>query len=166
MGQQETVAEPGTAAVDASHEIAIFRRAIARHGQPVLAAGCSLPPLQVAGADIDRCDVVAELLGLTRKYRTIVMGESFGNAVHRERDLDALTRCHALLEPRGALVLGVEVDYRPEDPSVIGTRCEVLLMLTIAGFRDITVLGDFTGEAATARHGHLVFTALGEATKV
>jgi hypothetical protein len=37
---------------------------------------------------------------------------------------------------------------------------EVLLMLKVAGFRDITVHGDYTDEPATADHEELVFTAI------
>jgi SAM-dependent methyltransferase len=37
---------------------------------------------------------------------------------------------------------------------------ELLLMLKIAGFREITVRGDYTDELATADHEELVFTAI------
>lgn len=37
---------------------------------------------------------------------------------------------------------------------------ELLLMLKVAGFRDITVCGDYTEEVATADHEELVFTAI------
>ncbi|MBC8160240.1 MAG: class I SAM-dependent methyltransferase [Roseiflexaceae bacterium] len=37
---------------------------------------------------------------------------------------------------------------------------EMLLMLQMAGFREITVHGDYTDEPATAEHGELVFTAV------
>lgn len=37
---------------------------------------------------------------------------------------------------------------------------ELLLMLKVAGFRDITVRGDYTDEPATAEHEELVFTAI------
>lgn len=38
-------------------------------------------------------------------------------------------------------------------------KSELLLMLTVAGFREITVHGDYTDEPATADHEGLVFTA-------
>lgn len=37
---------------------------------------------------------------------------------------------------------------------------ELLLMLKVAGFREITIQGDYTDEAATADHVDLVFTAI------
>jgi SAM-dependent methyltransferase len=37
---------------------------------------------------------------------------------------------------------------------------ELLLMLKVAGFREITVRGDYTDELATADHDELVFTAI------
>ena len=37
---------------------------------------------------------------------------------------------------------------------------ELLLMLKVAGFQDITVFGDYTEEMATADHEELVFTAI------
>ncbi len=37
---------------------------------------------------------------------------------------------------------------------------ELLLMLKVAGFREITVRGDYTDETATADHEELVFTAI------
>lgn len=39
-------------------------------------------------------------------------------------------------------------------------RDELLLMLRLAGFRDITVCGDYTAEPASAEHRQLVFTAV------
>jgi hypothetical protein len=37
---------------------------------------------------------------------------------------------------------------------------EILLMLKMAGFREISVRGDFTDQAATADSKELVFTAV------
>jgi hypothetical protein len=37
---------------------------------------------------------------------------------------------------------------------------EILLMLKVVGFREITVLGDYTNETATAEHEEIVFTAI------
>jgi SAM-dependent methyltransferase len=37
---------------------------------------------------------------------------------------------------------------------------ELLLLLQIAGFREVTVCGDYTAVPATAEHGDLIFTAL------
>jgi hypothetical protein len=37
---------------------------------------------------------------------------------------------------------------------------ELLLMLRIAGFREVTVRGNYTDEPATAEHEQLVFTAI------
>jgi SAM-dependent methyltransferase len=39
-------------------------------------------------------------------------------------------------------------------------QSEVLLMLQMAGFREITVSGDYTGEPANTEHNDLVFTAV------
>ena len=39
---------------------------------------------------------------------------------------------------------------------------ELLLMLNVAGFREISVRGDYTDERATADHEELVFTAIKE----
>ncbi len=37
---------------------------------------------------------------------------------------------------------------------------ELLLMLKVVGFHDITICGDYTEELATADHEEIVFTAL------
>lgn len=37
---------------------------------------------------------------------------------------------------------------------------EVLLMLRLAGFRDISVTGDYTGQPASADHSEIIFTAV------
>ena len=37
---------------------------------------------------------------------------------------------------------------------------ELVLMLKLAGFRDISVRGDWTDEPATAEHEDLIFTAV------
>ena len=37
---------------------------------------------------------------------------------------------------------------------------ELLLMLKVAGFREVSVRGDYTNEPATARHEELIFTAI------
>ncbi len=39
-------------------------------------------------------------------------------------------------------------------------QSEVLLMLQLAGFREVTVSGDYTGEPATPEHKDLIFTAV------
>jgi hypothetical protein len=54
-------------------------------------------------------------LDLPRRYRTILLCDSFGLAGSREDDLQTLRRCHAHLEPGGALIVNVEAEYALPD---------------------------------------------------
>lgn len=56
----------------------------------------------------------------------------------------------------GTLVAAEEYSLREN----IYFKHELLLMLKVAGFREITVYGGYTGEPATANHNGLVFTAI------
>jgi SAM-dependent methyltransferase len=119
-------------------EIEYFRRFV-EPGQPALDVACGtgrlLVPwlrdgLDVDGVDIsedmlDHCRARAEREGLSprlyaqavheldlpRRYRTIVVCGGFGVGSSRERDVQALERFHAHLEPGGTLVLDNEVPW-------------------------------------------------------
>lgn len=56
----------------------------------------------------------------------------------------------------GALVATEEYTLR----GTMYFKNELLLMLKVAGFRDVTVHGDYTNDPATANHEELVFTAI------
>ncbi len=56
----------------------------------------------------------------------------------------------------GALVAAEEYTLR----GMVYFKNELLLMLKVAGFREITVRGGYTDEPATADHADLVFTAI------
>ena len=114
-------------------ELAYFRAAIQKFGEPALDLGCGagriLIPLLADGFDIDGSDVSADMIaqarGLTakegfspqltvepmheldlgRKYRTIYMCGSWGIGGRRDHDREALRRAHRHLEPGGALVI-------------------------------------------------------------
>lgn len=133
------MAERWAECVEAAPELPYFEAAIARHGQPVLDLGCGtgrlLRPLLRAGIDIDGCDISADMLEqcrrkaaaeglearlypapmhtfqLPRRYRTIFMCGALGLAGSREKDLEALKRCHAHLEPGGALIFNIQAEY-------------------------------------------------------
>jgi SAM-dependent methyltransferase len=120
-------------------EIAYFQRAVERSGQPALDVACGtgrlLIPFLRAGLDVDGCDVSADMVALCRekaaregleptlfvqpmheldpprRYRTIVVCGAFGLGSTRERDVQAVERFYALLEPGGTLALDNEVPY-------------------------------------------------------
>jgi SAM-dependent methyltransferase len=116
-------------------ELAFYRSAIERYGQPALDLGCGtgrmLVPLAASGLDVDGCDVSADMLaycrakaasagvtpqlfeqsadvlGLPRKYGTIYICDSFGTVGSTE----SLRRCHQHLAPGGALVFNIGLPY-------------------------------------------------------
>lgn len=120
-------------------EIDYFGRLIREYGQPALDAGCGtgrlLIPFLRAGLDVDGCDVSADMLiyaenaakreglrvhlhcsalhelELPRQYQTIVACGVFGIGVSRARDLEALRRFHAQLEPGGVMLLEIYMPY-------------------------------------------------------
>lgn len=125
-------------------QLPFLRRSIERYGGPALDLACGagrlLVPLRAAGVDVDGADISQDMidrcreqvqraglsanlycqqmdqLDLPRRYRTIYMCDSFGLAGSRQRDLDALRRCHSQLEDGGALIFnGVEADYTSPD---------------------------------------------------
>lgn len=127
-----------------SHELDYYLAAVTRHGGPVLDAGCGtgrvMVPLLDAGLEVDGCDQSADMLtvcrekaaaagheprlvaqplhalDLGRRYRTIVVVGVFGLGSTRDRDVEALRRLHAHLEPGGTLLLDLEVPW--SDPDV------------------------------------------------
>lgn len=133
-------AETNTANPD---EVAYYRSAIERSGQPALDLACGtgriLIPLLAAGLDIDGVDISADMLaraedragreGLEprlsrqamheldqpRGYGTIYICDSFGIGGRRDRDREALGRIHAHLNPGGVLVFSHDVPYGGED---------------------------------------------------
>jgi hypothetical protein len=56
----------------------------------------------------------------------------------------------------GSLVASEEYQLRGD----MYLKSEVVLMLQVAGFRAISVRGDYTEEPATADHEKLIFTAI------
>jgi SAM-dependent methyltransferase len=121
------------------HEVEYYRAAVDRLGGPVLDAGCGtgrvMIPLLRDGHVVDGCDVSADMIdvcrakasaaGFTpmlsvqaldeiqtgRRYPTIIVCGVFGLGSTRERDLAALRRLRALLEPGGTLLVDVEMPY-------------------------------------------------------
>jgi SAM-dependent methyltransferase len=120
-------------------ELAFYRGAIERFGEPALDLACGvgrlLLPLLEAGFDVDGVDASTDMLAqaqrlaevrrlspsltaqpmhdldLPRRYRTIFICDSFGIGVSRQNDLLALRRAFDHLEPGGALVLSHDLPY-------------------------------------------------------
>ncbi len=120
-------------------ELAYFRGAIERFGQPALDLGCGtgrlLVPLLAAGLDVDGADISADMLAqadllsarrgfapalhaqaiheleLPRRYRTIFACGAVGIGGSREQDREGLRRVFEHLEPGGALVIDHELPY-------------------------------------------------------
>jgi len=125
--------------VAAPEELAYYRTAIERYGQPALDLACGtgrlLLPLLKAGLDVDGCDLSPDMLELCRReadrhglaprlyeqamhalelprtYRTIYICDSFGLGGQRQHDAEALRRCYHHLDPGGALVFSHELPY-------------------------------------------------------
>ena len=119
-------------------ELAYYRRAVERYGEPALDLGCGtgrlLVPLLVVGLDVDGTDVSADMLdrareageaagiemagrltrqsfaafSLPRRHRTIYCCDSFGIGGSRAADERALRRLHDNLEPGGAFVFSID----------------------------------------------------------
>jgi SAM-dependent methyltransferase len=115
-------------------ELAYYRAAIERFGQPALDLGCGagrlLVPLLREGLDVDGADVSADMLaqaarlagkaGSTprlyaqavhqlrtdRRYRTIFACGVIGIGVSRAQDLEGFRRVYEALEPGAAFVIG------------------------------------------------------------
>jgi len=130
------VAEPG--------ELAYYRAAIRRFGEPVLDLGCGtgriLVPLVEEGFDVDGLDVSADMiaearakaakkrltlqlivapmheLDLARTYRTIYTCGALGIGGRRDHDREALRRAYNHLAPGGALLItDHELPYATQD---------------------------------------------------
>src|SRR2546423_2626715 len=124
-------------------ELAYYRGAIERFGEPTLDLACGagrlLVPLLSGGLDVDGADVSADMLALceerarrdgrspvlyrqamheldaTRRYRTIFICDSFGIGGNRANDLEALRRVHRHLESDGGLVFSLWLPYEGQD---------------------------------------------------
>ena len=120
-------------------ELAWYRAAIERHGQPALDAGCGtgrlLLPLLRAGLEVDGVDVSEDMLRLCaeraraeglaprlvaqplhrleldRRYRTVYLCGVFGIGGSRADDLEGLHGIHRALAPGGALMIEHELPY-------------------------------------------------------
>ena len=127
----------------AEEELAYYKRAIKRFGQPALDIGCGtgrlLIPLAQAGLDIDGTDVSADMIALCaaraksqglasqlavqasheldaqRRYRTAFMCGVFGIGGSRSNDLAGLRRAHAALTPGGTLLIDHELPYATDN---------------------------------------------------
>jgi SAM-dependent methyltransferase len=123
----------------ATPELEFIGQAISKYGEPVLDLACGagrlLVPLLAAGVDVDGADISPDMiercrqavarvgrsatlycqhmdqLDLPRQYRTIYLCGSFGLAGSRERDLETLRRCRALLVDDGALIFDIDSEY-------------------------------------------------------
>jgi SAM-dependent methyltransferase len=124
-------------------ELAYYRGAIARFGEPALDLACGvariLLPLLEAGVDIDGVDVSTDMLAqaerlgierglrpsltaqamhqldLPRRYRTIYICDSFGIGGGHDEALGALRRVFDHLEPGGGLVFSHDLPYAADD---------------------------------------------------
>jgi SAM-dependent methyltransferase len=120
-------------------ELAYYRTAVERYGEPALDLGCGtgrlLIPLLQAGLDVDGTDVSLDMLqrasfagqaagfdmdgrlaqqtfaglDLTRRYRTILCCDSFGIGGSRSADEQAMRRIHDHLAPGGAFVFSIDL---------------------------------------------------------
>jgi SAM-dependent methyltransferase len=123
------------------HELAFYRDAIQRFGQPVLDLGCGtgrfLVPLLEDGFDVDGSDVSADMIaqaralaarkGLeptltvepmhqlesNRKYRTVYICGALGIGSRRDYDRETVRRVYNVLEPGGALLITDHEPFRP-----------------------------------------------------
>jgi SAM-dependent methyltransferase len=115
------------------NELAYFREAIKRFGEPVLDLGCGsgriLVPLLEEGFDVDGADVSADMIeqaralaagrgfkpSLTvqpmhqlvprRTYGTVYICGAFGLGSSQDDDMETLRRVHGALAPGGGLVI-------------------------------------------------------------
>ncbi|MEO8207830.1 MAG: methyltransferase domain-containing protein [Chloroflexota bacterium] len=121
------------------NEVAYFRAAIERFGEPALDLGCGtgriLLPMLAAGLDVDGSDISPDMvaharaaarargfapglsaqpiheLDLERTYRTIFLCGVFGIGGRRDHDREALRRIRRHLEPGGAVLIAHELPY-------------------------------------------------------
>jgi SAM-dependent methyltransferase len=126
-----------------AEELSAYESAIRRFGEPALDLACGtgrlLVPLLERGLDIDGVDISEDMLrwcrerasarGVTptlwvqamhqlelpRRYRTILICDSFGIGGSRAHDRETLRRVHDHLEPGGALVMSTGYPYDDEE---------------------------------------------------
>lgn len=124
---------------DGGPDVAFYKDCIRKFGEPALDVGCGtgrvLLPLLRAGLDVDGCDISPDMLAiarervknegletrlynqamhtldLPRRYRTIMLPDSFGLGGSRANDQQTIERIYAHLEPGGVFVFNKDMPY-------------------------------------------------------
>ena len=95
-------------------DVGFFRDAIERCGEPALDAGCATRA-EAEGLSANLYTQAMHELELPRRYRTVIVCDSFGLGVTRALDLEGLRRIHAHLQPGGTLLMDHHPSKRDSD---------------------------------------------------
>ena len=152
-------------------ELAYYRGAVERFGQPALDLACGagrlLVPLLAGGLDVDGVDASADMLAHRPKTGRQAWPRTPRAADGDELELFTRTSEFDALAQRRTLEMRIRLWHDgtvmvEEERSIclnLYFAQELLLMLDLVGFRDVTVDGRYTGLAATADEGTVVFVA-------